>query len=186
MKAECEHGLDTRLPCGDCQNAYEEATPPERTAKITKLASHCPLCEREIAVPLQTLLRNVPEARYYICGACDCALEICDKWGKPATPPEQAASEAVCVWTKQRSVGQRGCSVCGDMRSELNNLAQYLENAPHAEFDRENVEALVRSLITLMDETPNAEYDDGPHCAACRKPGWGGKPALSDQEKEYA
>ena len=23
MKAECEHGLDTRLPCGDCQKAYE-------------------------------------------------------------------------------------------------------------------------------------------------------------------
>ena len=29
MKAECEHGLDTRLPCGDCQKAYEEeAAPP--------------------------------------------------------------------------------------------------------------------------------------------------------------
>ena len=23
MKAECEHGLDTRLPCGDCQKDYE-------------------------------------------------------------------------------------------------------------------------------------------------------------------
>jgi hypothetical protein len=23
MKDECEHGLDTRLPCGDCQKAYE-------------------------------------------------------------------------------------------------------------------------------------------------------------------
>jgi len=28
MKAECEHGLDTRLPCGDCQKAYEAENAP--------------------------------------------------------------------------------------------------------------------------------------------------------------
>ena len=28
MKAECEHGLDTRLPCGDCQKVYEAENAP--------------------------------------------------------------------------------------------------------------------------------------------------------------
>ena len=28
MKVECEHGLDTRLPCGDCQKAYEAENVP--------------------------------------------------------------------------------------------------------------------------------------------------------------
>ena len=42
------------------------------------------------------------------------------------------------------------CSVCVAMRSELNNVAQYLEDAPHAEFARENVEALVRSLTKCL------------------------------------
>ena len=51
------------------------------------------------------------------------------------------------------------CSVCDALRSELNNVAQYLENAPHAEFARENVEALVRSLIRLMDEMHNVQAD---------------------------
>ena len=48
------------------------------------------------------------------------------------------------------------CSVCAAVRRELNNVAQYLDNAPHAEFERANVEAFVRSLATLMDEAPNA------------------------------
>ena len=28
MKAECEHGLDTRLPCSDCQKAYDAENAP--------------------------------------------------------------------------------------------------------------------------------------------------------------
>jgi len=28
MKVECEHGLDTRLPCGDCQKAREAGNAP--------------------------------------------------------------------------------------------------------------------------------------------------------------
>ena len=34
---------------------------------------------------------------------------------------------------------QCDCSVCAAVRRELNNVAQYLDNAPHAEFERANV-----------------------------------------------
>ena len=54
---------------------------------------------------------------------------------------------------------QCDCSVCAAVRRELNNVAQYLDNAPHAEFERVNVEAFVRSLATLMDEAPNARLE---------------------------
>jgi len=37
MKAECEHGLDTRLPCGDCQKAYEEETAPSSVRSTSLL-----------------------------------------------------------------------------------------------------------------------------------------------------
>ena len=37
MKAECEHGLDTRLPCGDCQKAYEEENAPSSVQSTSLL-----------------------------------------------------------------------------------------------------------------------------------------------------
>jgi len=43
MKAECEHGLDTRLPCGDCQKAYEEENAPSSVQSTSLLA--CCDCE---------------------------------------------------------------------------------------------------------------------------------------------
>jgi hypothetical protein len=48
------------------------------------------------------------------------------------------------------------CSVCAAVRGLLDGVAQYLENAPNAEFDRRNVEAFVRAIVTLMGETQNS------------------------------
>ena len=42
MKAECEHGLDTRLPCGDCQKAYEEENAPSSVQSTSLLGFFVP------------------------------------------------------------------------------------------------------------------------------------------------
>ena len=51
------------------------------------------------------------------------------------------------------------CAVCAAVRAEIDIAVQYLDNAPHAEFDRRNVQAFARSLIKLMDDTPNSRID---------------------------
>lgn len=60
--------------------------------------------------------------------------------------------------TERAPLGTRPatCSVCAAVRKELENVVQNLGNAPHAAFDRSNVEALARSLLVKMDEAQNA------------------------------
>ena len=39
MKAECEHGLDPRLPCGDCQKDYEADNAPSSCSSPSACSS---------------------------------------------------------------------------------------------------------------------------------------------------
>jgi len=43
---------------------------------IDRTDKTCPLCNHPIAQPLSTLLANVPDAKFYICGACEGKLMI--------------------------------------------------------------------------------------------------------------